>query len=490
MCKDLILPRKPRIQSVRKSLSTYHNAHVHSHYSPLDGVGTIEEYAKLAVKSGMGYLIITDHGMVASWPELIEVCEKYGLRPGFGCEVYINNWHHLVPKFKELSIEEKQKVRKNNHMLLIAYNETGFSNLIKLVSKGWGEGFYGKPRVTMEQVAEYSEGLIATSGCLSSPINQELLKGDKKAAENLVREWSSIFPDRYWIEWMMLNLEPQDRVNQDLFRIADKTGLPLLLTTDCHYAAPEDYAVQSLQLAMRGKGTIYDIARLRIQAGKKLDDISTAYSIPMEELKAIEERIIEKEARLAAGEDVEKDDNEENVFQIETDFLWFATEDDMDQRWEKIYKNTVPFDYFEESKKQSLKLAQTCCYVNPDRSPKLPVVENADEIIEEISYKSLESMKKFYSEDEYQKRIERVEIELEMIKHKQMSSYLLVQEKICDIARNGCNSPIGPGRGSAGGCYVAYLIGIHEIDSVKHGTMFERFTSYNRGGRLMKCGLQ
>jgi DNA polymerase-3 subunit alpha len=198
---------------MKRKNSIYHNVHCHTEYSVLDGVGRVEEYAQIALDCGMGYLCATDHGMAAAWPTLLAVCEEKGLRPVFGAEVYVNDWHHMVPKFKDLSDEEKVRVRKNNHMLLLAENQVGFENLIKLTTLGWEKGYYYKPRVSMEQIAQHAEGLVATSACLASPINQELLKGNPKAAQKIMREWASLFPGRYWIEWQMNGMEDQNRCN-------------------------------------------------------------------------------------------------------------------------------------------------------------------------------------------------------------------------------------------------------------------------------------
>lgn len=415
-----------------RRLSTYHNVHVHTEYSILDGVGFCEEYAKMAREAKMGYVCVTDHGMAAAWPSLIDACDKHGLNPVFGVEVYVNDYHHLVPQFSKLDDATKLKVRKSDHMLLIAMNEKGFENLIKLVSLSWEKGFYYKPRLTTKQIWEHSEGIIATSGCFSSPINQCLARSDIGGARTLVKEWSDVFKDRFYIEWMMIDWEKQEENNRLLFDIVDDFGLPPLVTNDVHYAYREDAFVQKIQLLIQSKnGTLKNPKGL--------------------------------------------------IF--DSDMLWFTTEDQMDERWMRyrgIYGEHRD-DLYQSSKKASLDICQRCGYINIDRSQKLPHIEGAEEKLAAISWQMLEDMG--WGDNEIY--CERLEEELELIEQKGFSSYFITQKDICDAVCDELGSPRSPGRGSVGGSLVAFLTKITQLDPIKHKTLFSRFLSPSRGGRQM-----
>lgn len=456
----------------RKS-STYHPVHTHSYYSVLDGVGSIDEYADVAAREGMGYLAVTDHHMAAAWPMLVEVCTARQLRPVFGVEVYVNDWHHLVPQFDTLSDDQKQAVRRNCHVLLFAENNKGFENLIHLVSDGWEHGFYYRPRVSFKQIAEHSEGLCATSGCLSSPVNRQLLQDKPEDARQLLREWAQVFGggQRYWVEWMMIGIQQQDANNVWLRRLAEEEGLEPIVTNDIHYQQPSDAVVQSVQLAVRS-GTVSQIIGTRLAFGEQPEFIASDLGVPMHEVRRIAQQ---------ADTDEEADDK---VFQIQTRSLWFATEGEMDERWDTAYKDTIDLEFYERSKRQSLALCQRCGYVEPDRSPKLPTYPDADSLLRDLTYAGLRRR----GLDKNPTYTARAEMELEMLMRKGYNSYLLIDLEMIQAARSmGC--PIGPGRGSVCGCLVAWAIGITEVDPIRHGTLFERFLSYSRGGRQLCCSL-
>jgi len=415
-----------------RRLSTYHNIHVHTEYSILDGVGFCEEYAKLARAAKMGYVCITDHGMAAAWPSLIDSCDKHGLKPVFGVEVYVNDFHHLVPKFKELDDEMKVKVRKSDHMLLIAINEKGFENLIKLVSLAWEKGFYYKPRLTTQQIWEHSDGIIATSGCFSSPINQRLAREDAPGARQLVKEWADVFKDRFYIEWMMIHWAKQEENNRLLFDIVDDFGLPPVVTNDVHYAQREDAFVQKVQLLIQSKN-----GTLKYPKGLVFD----------------------------------------------SDMLWFTTEDQMDERWDhyrKMYGEHRD-DLYAVSKRATLDICQRCGYIKIDRSQKLPEIEGGEKLLAVMCWEMMDDLgwrqNKVYCD--------RLEEELELIEQKGFSSYFLTQKDICDAVCDELGSPRSPGRGSVGGSLVAFLLKITQLDPIKHKTLFSRFLSPSRGGRQM-----
>lgn len=412
--------------------NTFHHVHVHSDSSILDGSGFPEEYVDLAIKHGMGYVAITDHGMAAAWPSLMDSCMKKGVRPVYGVELYMNDYHYLVPDFSKLSDEMKLMVKRNDHMLVFAENEKGFENLIKLVSKGWLEGYYRNPRVSWKDLSEHSEGLVITTGCLASPLNRRLSKDDPDGAKELLRKWHDVFQDRLYVEWQMIDIDQQDANNPILMNLAEDMGIETIVTNDTHYALESDAKMQAIQLLISsGGGTLQNPKGL----------------------------------------------------QFDSKCHWFKSEDEMDYQWERKYRSVMDNrdDMYERSKLNTLKLCQRCGYVNPDRSPKLPEIPDADDELLRICYDAL--IKRGLSRNKIYRM--RLQEELILISKKRFSSYFLIQREIIMAVRKEFKKDIGPGRGSAGGCLVAWLLGITQLDPVKHGTLFSRFLSPSRGGRQM-----
>jgi DNA polymerase III subunit alpha len=412
--------------------STYHNVHVHTDNSILDGVGFVEEYVKLAVQNRQGYVAVSDHGMAGAWPSLLDACEKSGIRPVFGVELYINDHHMLTPDFSNLSSEMQQKVRQNDHMLVFAENEKGYSNLIKLVSDSWETGFYHNPRVSWKQLSEHSDGLVATTGCLASPINRALSRESPEKAKDMLRKWNDVWQGRLWVEWQMIDIHDQDVNNPKLMYMAEDLGIPPLITNDVHYASHRDAELQKILLLIQSKGGTIDSPR---------------------------------------------------GLQFDSDCHWYTSEYDMDLRWKAKYRNMMNSndDFFNESKRQTLKLCQRCGYVNPDRSPKLPYVEGAEDKVREICEGSLKKLN--IDNEKYRDRLEQ---EMYVIGKKQFFSYFMIQrDVICEGVRKTMGGDIGPGRGSVGGSLMAYLMGITQLDPVKHNLLFGRFFSFSRGGCQM-----
>lgn len=444
----------------KKQVKKFHHIHVHSEFSVLDGFGTIEEYVAHAVKNGMGYLALTDHGVCGGWPKLLDLCEKNGIRPVFGSELYLNDYNHLIKSVSTLGEDMKIRVRKANHVILLAETETGFENIIKLSSMGWNGGMYYKPRVSRYQIAEHKDGIYVTSACLAGSICymiddymkrnfQDIERRNFDAShvkfvyksimqnksfveelENEARWWKDTFGSKFYIEWQMLNLFPQCVCNKFLYDLCKKLNIEPVVTNDVHYLKQEDAYLQSIQLLLSSKGTF----------------------------------------------------NNPYGLQFDSDEIWFTLEEDMDKRWEDFHRQIIGDDeFYERSKENTLLISQACGYVYPDREPKLPVVENAGQILKEKCEKSLRLHG--LDNEEYRKRLDE---ELGLIRAKDFESYFLIQQEIIEYVKNELKEPVGPGRGSVGGCLVAYLLGITKIDPVKHNLLFSRFLSPSRGGKQMK----
>lgn len=413
-------------------ISTFHQVHVHTDYSILDGTGFVEEYVDLAIRNKMGYVCVSDHGMAGAWPALMDTCEKKGVRPVYGVELYLNDYNKLVPEFSKLSDDMKAKVRQSNHMLVFAETERGYSNLIRLVSKAWESGFYYNPRVSWEELCEHSEGLVCTTGCLASPINRLISRESPGKAKDLLKQWHEVWKGRMWVEWQMIDVPDQDANNPHLMYMAEELDIPPIITNDVHYALPEHAYLQKVQLLIQSQGGT-------VQNPRGLVFDSTCH--------------------------------------------WYKNEHDMDEMWDGKYRSLMGAndDFYMRSKRATLDLCQRCGFVTPDRSPKLPIVDNADEKMRSICY---DALKKLGLDTPVHRA--RVEEELYLISKKGFSSYFLLQRDIISKAvRKEMKSDVGPGRGSVGGCFTAFLMGITKLDSVRHGLLFSRFLSPSRGGCQM-----
>ena len=363
--------------------------HVHSDFSILDGFGTVKEYTEKAAKNNMKYLVITDHGMGAAYPRMIEECSKYNLKPVFGCEIYTNDYNHLIKSYKDLDEDMKDKVRKSEHLLLLAKNQIGYKNLVNLISKAWVDGFYYKPRVSLQEVFEHSEGLICCSACLASRLSRLIMDDKLQEAEDLARKFHEVWPNDYYIE-LQMNLVPEQRdVNTKLIRIAEKLHVPLVLTNDVHYCEKEDSTYQQYQLIINSKGTI----------------------------------------------------NNPKGLEFHSKEFWYKTKDELDDMWEREYQDNIPESEYKESLINTVNICEKCD-VEIDTSAKFPYVENAAEI---LMNKCISSLKRLglYKNKTYQERLVK---EYELIVGKGFESYFLICDDIIRWTEINDYS-VGPGRG-------------------------------------------
>ncbi len=365
--------------------------HLHSDFSCLDGYGTIAEYAKKAKKNNMGYLCVTDHGMGAAYPRMIEECKKYDLKPVYGCEIYINNYHGLVSQFKDLSVEDKERARKNYHQILIAKNEIGYRNLVKIISDSWINGFYYKPRISRQFIFDHSEGLIATSGCMASEFCQLIMKEKIDECKDLMRQYKEVFGDDFYIELQMINMDEQDELNKTLIRLADELDISdhLVLTNDVHYCEKKDAHNQKIMLLLNSKSTL----------------------------------------------------NSEDGWEFHTQDLWFKKPEEIHKLWTDKYSDMIPEPEFKQAIANTVNICKKC-NVQIDTSPKFPEVDNANEILLD---KALTAMKKMdlYDKKEYR---DRLIVEYNLIHDKGYESYFLLVEEIINWTKSQGWS-VGPGRG-------------------------------------------
>ncbi|MGE5554265.1 MAG: DNA polymerase III subunit alpha [Betaproteobacteria bacterium] len=386
--------------------------HTHTQYSLLDGCCRIPELAERAAMVGCPALAMTDHGVLYGLVEFVEACRKAGIKPIIGCEVYV------APRRRT---DRTPRVDENPyHLVLLAESETGYRNLLRLVSLASLEGFYYKPRVDKELLRLHHEGLIALSACLAGEIPRFLAAGEIEAAETAAREYADIFgPDRFYLELQENGLPAQAAVNAALIDLGRRLGLPLVATNDVHYLHRQDAELQDVVLC--------------IQTGKQLADVD----------------------RL----------------RFATDQLYFRTPEEMDRLFAHVPEALDNAVAIAERIQFDLALGRT--YL-----PAFPVPGGArpEDYLAELCQRGLAER---YGPTPAPQVEERLRTELETIIRMGYAGYFLIVWDFIRFARER-GIPVGPGRGSAAGSLVAYLLGITAIDPLEHGLLFERFLNPER----------
>ncbi|MCX7657200.1 MAG: DNA polymerase III subunit alpha, partial [Oscillospiraceae bacterium] len=386
--------------------------HVHSEYSLLDGACRIKQLVGKVKELGQTAAAITDHGSMYGVIDFYNEALKQKIKPIIGCEVYV------APRSR---FDKEHKADGNPyHLVLLCKDNEGYQNLIKLVSIGHIEGFYGKPRVDVEVLKKYSKGLIALSACLAGEIPKKLSDGDYEGAKQAALLYNEIFGDgNYYIEVQNHGIEEQIRILPYLYRLSRETGIPLAATNDAHYINREDAKMQSVLLAIGTNTTLDDPDRMSFPT----DEFYIKSSEEMAELfKAVPEAV-------------------ENTVKIAD-------------------KCNVSFEF------GVIKL------------PKFEIKGTSDNV---LFFKNLcfEGMKKRYGGNPPQNVVDRLDYELEIIIKMGYVDYFLIVWDFIRYAREN-SIPVGPGRGSGAGSIAAYCIGITGIDPMKYNLLFERFLNPER----------
>jgi len=392
-------------------LSGFVHLHTHTEYSLLDGASPIPKLLDKAKELGMDSIAITDHGAMYGVVDFYKEAKKRGIHPVIGCEVYI------APR----SMRDKEARTDSDyaHLVLLAKNQKGYQNLIYLVSLGFTEGFYYKPRIDYEVLADHCEGLIGLSACLAGDIPRFLMSGQYDEARKLALRLNHMFGQgSFYLEIQDHGLEEQRRLNPELVRLSQETGIPLVATNDVHYVNREDAQSHDVLLCIQTGKTVDDEDRLRFETRE-------FYLKSPEEMEAI---FYEYPEAL------------ENTVKI-------AQECKVDFDFETIHlpKYDVPKGYSAEEYLRKL------CYEGAKR--KFPVL--TDEIKERLEY------------------------ELDTIAKMGYVDYFLIVWDYVKFAKDH-NIAVGPGRGSAAGSLVAYTLDITQIDPLKYNLLFERFLNPER----------
>ncbi len=405
--------------------SDFVHLHLHTHYSLLDGACTVEGLAKLAKENDMGAIAITDHGYMGGVEEFHRVLSKEGINPIVGVEAYV------APGDRRDHDSNKPFNRGGFHLILLSENNTGYLNLCKMMSAANKDGFHYKPRIDMELLREYNEGLICTTACIGSEISQYYLQGDAKRAEESLKAYLDIFgPERFFIELMDHGIDEERRSNKFLIEQARRHNLKLIATNDVHYLRKEDAEAHEIMLC--------------IQTGAKLS---------------------------------------EKHFQFSGPDYYFKTEQEMKELFREV----------PEAITNTRLIAERCAmqfqYV-PDVNhyPKFHMTDGRLADRNDLREICLDNMEYRYGFNPRQKSeldakekeiIERMDYELGVIDKSGFISYFLVVSDFIRYAKRE-DIPVGPGRGSGAGSLVAYLTLITDIDPLQFGLFFERFLNPER----------
>jgi DNA polymerase-3 subunit alpha len=389
--------------------------HVHTHFSLLDGLAKIDDILDRAKELGMDSLAITDHGVLYGAIEFYIKAKARGIKPIIGCEMYITptDLHSKNPDSAD---------RKRHHLILLAKNEAGYKNLMRLITIAHLEGFYYKPRIDKTVLRSHAEGLIGLSACAEGEVPSAAISGNMEKAENLALEYLDIFgAGNFYLEIQHHpNYAPQIIANEALIKISKKLNIPLVATNDIHYVKEEDAPVQDILLCIQTNRKVSDKNRMNLMDFKLYlkspEEMAEHFSDTPEALANTQEVVAKCNLEITLGE--------------------------------------TQLPHFD-----------------------VPEGETTETYLRKLTEQGL--MKRFKPEEITQTHKDRMEFELSIIEKTGFASYFLIVQDMINWAKNQ-NIVVGPGRGSAAGSFISYLIGITNLDPIKYDLLFERFLNPER----------
>jgi len=391
--------------------------HCHTQYSLLDGANKIDALIERTKKLNQPAIAMTDHGNMFGAVEFYRKAVAAGIKPMLGCEVYVAPGS----RFERQGVDRGNK-EHNHHLILLAMNLEGYRNLCKLVTRGFTEGFYYKPRIDKELLREHNAGLIALSGCLSSEMAKAVTAGSMDQARQVAETYRALFEDRYYLEVQDNKIPLQEQVNSAIIELSKELSLPVVATNDCHYLDPEDADAHDVLLC--------------IQTGKGLDDA--------------------------------------NRMKMSTEELFLKSTEQM----------MAGFEHLPDAVQQSVAIAERCNvelefgnYHFPHYEA--PTDQSLDDYLDERAHKGLDDRLQDKPAADRPMYDTRLEYELDVIKSMKFPGYFLIVADFINYAKDN-GIPVGPGRGSAAGSLVAYALRITDLDPIEHSLLFERFLNPER----------
>lgn len=385
--------------------------HTHTEYSLLDGEASIKKLIARVKELGMTSCAITDHGSMYGVVDFYREANAQGIHPVIGCEVY------MAPRSRFDKVHDIDN--KTSHLILLAENQTGYKNLIKMVSSGYIDGFYYKPRIDFELLKEHSEGIIALSACLAGEVPKALLNGNYDEAKNIVKKYVDVLgKDNYFLEIQDHGIAEQKRIIPEIIKLSQETGVDVVATNDIHYLKKEDAKYQDVLMCIQMEKTIDDPDRMR----------------------------------------------------FETEEFYIKSPEEMADL----------FEYIPSAVENTAKIAKRCNVDFDFNTRHLPSydVPNGMDAFEYLTKLCSEGLEKRYTQvpEELRKRLD---YELNVIKNMGFVDYFLIVWDFIHFAKNN-GVTVGPGRGSAAGSLVSYTLGITTVDPIKYGLIFERFLNPER----------
>jgi len=394
-------------------MADFVHLHVHTEYSLLDGMIRPKDLCRKAVEMGMPAVAITDHGSMSGVAYFAKAAKEAGIKGIFGCEVYTTT-----------NMDPEKKCPERWHLILLAQNQTGYRNLLKISSDAYTKGFYSKPRTDFKELSAHSDGIICLSACIVGEVPQAILEGDMSKAKSVIERYAKAFPGRYYLEIQPNGLPEQLKVNDALIELSHETGVPLVATADCHYLDRSDYDAHEALLCIGTKKTLSDTDRLSF--------VNEFYVKTPGEMET------------AFGDDVPE--ALENTVAIAEQC---NVEIEMGRHYFPVYA--------------------------------LPEGVSADYEFERLAREGLE--KRIHDgdipESDRDAYVQRLETEIKVIKEMGFPGYFLIVQEFINWAKSR-GIPVGPGRGSAAGSLAAYALRITNLDPIPYNLFFERFLNPER----------
>ena len=402
--------------------SNFVHLHLHTDYSLLDGACEIGELTAEAARRGMPAVAVTDHGNLFAAANFYHEATTHGVKPIIGCEMYVAPDNHK---------NRGTEAERSNHLVLLCENDEGYRNLMKLVSTGYLDGFYYKPRVDHELLAKHSKGLIALSACLRGEVADALLADKYEQAKTSAYRLRDIFgKGNFFLEVQDQGLEQDVRVNRELVRLSKESGIPLVATNDCHYLTQSDSHAQEVLMCIQTGKTMSDGQRMKFATDQFYFKTAEEMAHVFRELPDAVTRTVAIAERCNV-----------KIQRVNNPFPEF-----------KVPEGHTADTYFEKTVREGFQ----------SRAPEI------DRLVKENRLR--------HSLAEYEKRLTD---EIEMIKMMRFSSYFLIVWDFIHYAR-AQNVPVGPGRGSAAGSLVSYSLRITDVDPLQYDLLFERFLNPER----------
>src|SRR5271165_2248888 len=404
-------------------MSEFTHLHLHTDYSLLDGACDVEKLVQRVSDIGQKAVAITDHGNIYGAVHFFDAAKARGIKPILGCELYISQKedHRADPQGDD-----------NNHLLVLAENEEGYRNLVRITSEASLHGFYRKPRVSKKYLAEHSAGLIGFSGCLAGELCENLMKGNYAAARATAAQYQDIFGrGNFFLEIQDQGLELEKKIHADLFRLEKDLDIPLVATNDSHYLCEDDSHAHEVLLCVQTAGSIHDPRRFKFDS----DQFYVKSAAEMEKLFSHAPEVVSRTMQFAERCHFK-------LSEVDNPFPEFAVPEG----------HTID-SYFEQVCREGLRKRL------------------------ETAVRHLEARGVLRTPaHEYHARLER---EIEIIKQMSYAGYFLIVWDFIKFARDH-GIPVGPGRGSATGSLVAYAMEITNIDPLQNSLLFERFLNPER----------